>query len=276
MKQWTIITFVFLFATAAVADTLTGPDFKLLFNASGQVTLGVHVYGKNSYTDLAPGYRADMMNYTDMVSYKGLIFDFLTGATTSIARLPETPVKLDKIRYVLAPGLRYPLRKIMAALILNHECIHTISRDEVQGSTWWNALQLSAGTKGAYHYYLVEKYNNRDFSLRNAFDAQVTCGYYFHGKAALIGHNHDYRNDLSGLLRYHFGLFRNQTFYADVKPSLWYSRGGDLSSKLSVEINYVILAYDNIATLYYNHCIRDDTPYDNESSLGAVGFKVIF
>jgi hypothetical protein len=51
---------------------------------------------------------------------------------------------------------------------------------------------------------------------------------------------------------------------------------GALSSKRSFEINYIILAYDHIATLYYNHCMKDKTPYDNDSSLGAVGFKVVF
>jgi hypothetical protein len=275
MKPWIIMLSLFLAARAA--DPLSGPDFKMLFRASGQVTLGFHVYGENRYTDLAPGYRADMKNYLDMVSYRGLVFDFLTGATTSIARLPETPVRLDKIRYVLAPSLRYPLRKTVALFMLNHECIHTVSRDEaLTGSTWWNALQLGFGTKGAYHYYLVEKYNNRDFSLRHAFDASATCGYYLHGRAALIGHNHNYQYDGSGLIRYHVGLLRNQTVYADFKTTVWYGRSGEVTVKADAEINYVILAYDNIATIYYNHCFHDDNPYDNESSLGAVGFRVVF
>jgi hypothetical protein len=201
----------------------------------------------------------------------------LTAASTSIARLPETPVKLDKIRYTLMPQLRYSFRKSCSTLSLDHQCIHTLSRDEnTNGSTWWNIVQGGFGTKGAYSFYFIRKYNNRDFSLRNSFDAHINAGYYLHGRAALIGNNHDYKYDVSGLVRYHFGLFRNQTIFIDVNHHFWYGKNGKITAKISGEINYVILAFDNIATVYYNHCFIDENPYDNEFSLGAAGFKIMF
>ena len=97
-----------------------------------------------------------------------------------------------------------------------------------------------------------------------------------HGAEPLIGHNHNYKYDVSGLIRYHFGLFRNQTIYIDVNHHFWYSTNGKWTAKLTGEIDYVVLAFDNIATLYYTHCFVDDNPYDNEFSMGAIGFKVMF
>jgi hypothetical protein len=253
------------------------PNFKMLFYTNGNVSLGVHLYGNPKYGDLGPGYRSDLSVNSELIGYKNVIFDFLTAASTSIARKPETPVKLDKIRYILTPELRYALRKSVLIGTLYHQCIHTLSRaEDSSGATWWNVVQLGYGTKGAYPFYFIQKYNNRDFSLRNSFDANFNIGYYLHGKAALIGHNHDYKYDLSGLMRYHFGLFRNQTIFIDVNHHFWLSTKGKITAKLSGDVNYVILAFDNIAAVYYNHCFVDENPYDNEYSLGSIGFKVIF
>jgi hypothetical protein len=261
----------------ASGDTSKAPDFKMLFHANGFVSLGIHLYGNPRYGDLGPGYRSDLAVNTELIGYKSFIFDFLSAASTSIARLPETPVKLDKIRYTLTPELRYSLRKSVITGALYHQCIHTLSRaEDSSGSTWWNVVQLGYSSKGAHPFYFIQKYNNRDFSLRNSFDAYLNAGYYLHGKAALIGHNHDYLCDLSGLVRYHFGLFRNQTVFIDFNHHFWLSKNDHLTAKISAEINYVLLAFDNIATVYYNHCIVDQNPYDNEYSLGAIGFKVIF
>jgi hypothetical protein len=263
--------------TFATDSLKTASGFKMLFHANGLVSLGAHLYGTPKYGDLEPGYRSDLMINTEFFGYNNLIFDFLTIASTSIASTPERPIAMDKIRYTLTPELRYTLRKSIITVSLYHECIHTLSRaEDSSGSTWWNATQIGAGTKGAYSFYFIQKYNNRDFSLRNSFDANFNASYYLHGQAPLIGHNHEYKYDISGLVRYHFGLFRNQTICIDVNHHFWYSRNGKITAKISGEINYVILAFDNIATLYYNHCITDENPYDNEYSLGTLGFKLIF
>ncbi len=249
---------------------------KLLLSAHGQIGIGTNIHGTPKYGDLAPGYRADIIAYADILSVNEVLFDFLAGSTTSIARLPETPIKMDRIRYYLTPALRYAFKKTMITGLLFHECIHTISREEISGSTWWNIIQLGMGTKGAYPFYFIEKYNNRDFSLRNSFDAQINLGHFLRGKSEWIGHNHTYASEAFGLIRYHFGLFRNQTIYIDVLPHLWVDLKDNLTTKISGEINWVILANDNIATVYFNQCFKDDNPYDNEDMLSTVGFKIIF
>lgn len=270
-------TIIFIFAVLSFASDSTNNKLKMLFHASGMTTLGVHIYGKPKFGDLGPGYRSDLMINTEFISYDAITFEFLTAASTSIARLPETPVKLDKIRYTLMPQLRYSFRKSIVKLSLFHQCIHTLSREEgPSGSTWWNAIRAGAGTKGAYDFYFIQKYNNRDFTLRNSFDVNIDAGYYLHGNAPLIGNNHDYKYDITGLIRYHFGLFRNQTIFIDINQHYWYDKNGKITCKVSGEVNYVILAFDNIATLYFNHCFLDQNPYDNEYSLGAIGLKLFF
>ncbi|MBN1603472.1 MAG: hypothetical protein JW915_17815 [Chitinispirillaceae bacterium] len=252
-------------------------DFNMHFRTNGLFSIGAHLYGKPKYGDLGPGYRSDIMINSTLVSYKELAFDFLMAASTSIARLPKTPIKMDKIRYIITPTLRYSLTKSVFTGSLYHQCIHTLSREEKEdGSTWWNAIQVGWGTKGAYSNYFIQKYNNRDFSLRNSFDVTINAGYYLHGKAALIGNNHDYVSDLSGLIRYHFGIFRNRTIFIDTQYHLWYDRSKNTTLKILAEVNYVILAFENIATVYFSHCIIDQNRYDNEYSLGSLGVKILF
>lgn len=276
--QKTISFLVCITAIAFASDSSqTTSGLRMLFRANGMVSLGAHLYGNPKFGDLGPGYRSDLMINTELFGYNNLIFDFLTVASTSIASTPEQPITLDKIRYTLTPELRYTLRKSILTGSLYHQCIHTLSRaEDTSGSTWWNVLQIGAGTKGAYSFYFIQKYNNRDFTLRNSYDVNLSAGYYLHGQAPLIGHNHDYKYDISGLVRYHLGLFRNQTICIDINHHFWYSEDNKITAKISAEVNYIILAFDNIATLYYSHCIIDENPYDNEYSLGTLGFKLIF
>jgi hypothetical protein len=280
MKQnilFLILIVAFVTLDAVEPDSLyKEKNFRMLFRANGQVTLGGYIYGHNKYSTLTPAYRSDILVYSDLLAYKNLTFDFLTGATTDIARLPESPIKMNKIRYTLSPGLRYTFRQHMVTGLFFHECFHTLSRAEDSGSTWWNAVQLGGGTKGAYHFYLIEKYRNRDFSLRNSFDLQCNMSAYVQGRSLWTGQNHHYKYDMFGLARYHAGLFHNQTFYFDLKPHFWYDTYGKVTMKIVGEVNWVILAFDNIGTIYFSHCFRDDNPYDNEATLGAVGVKVIF
>lgn len=276
--QLTILPLICILSCPLASENIKpNSDFNMHFRANGLFSIGAHLYGKPKYGDMSPGYRSDMMINIALLSYKELAFDFLTAASTSIARLPDDPIKMDKIRYTLTPTFRYSLTKSIITASLYHQCIHTISRDENEnGSTWWNAIQAGWGTKGAYCYYFIQKYNNRDFSLRNSFDITINAGYYLHGKAALIGNNHKYAYDLSGLVRYHFGIFRNRTIFIDTYYHIWYDKAKKTTVKLTGEINYVILAFDNIASVYFNHCIIDENPFDNEYSLGALGVKIIF
>ncbi len=111
LKAHGFIILVLIAGTFASDSLPSTPDLKMLFQTNGEVTLGDQIYGKPRFEDLGPGYRSDIDVNTELLGYKDFIFDFLTAASTSIARLPETPVKLDKIRYSLMPELRYEIAK---------------------------------------------------------------------------------------------------------------------------------------------------------------------
>jgi len=138
-------------------------------------------------------------------------------------------------------------------------------------------VQFGAGTKGAYHWFLIDKYNTRDITLGNSLDAQLTAGVYLRGKASRwIAQNHNYRADLFGLLRYHFPPARNRALFADLQYHAWLSDGGSATGKLALSLNAVFYGRDNIAALYWTQVLRDRNPHDNENGLGSLGIKIIF
>ena len=141
-------------------------DFNMHFRATGLFSIGAHLYGKPKYGDLGPGYRSDMMINMELISYKDLTFDFLTAASTSIARLPDDPIQMDKIRYKLTPTFRYSLTKVSLPLrSIIYASYHQSPGDE-KGSTWWNAVQAGWGTKGAYSFYFIQNTTTGIFRFR--------------------------------------------------------------------------------------------------------------
>jgi hypothetical protein len=267
MSAWMI-----LFALSCRASS-----FESVLKANGQVTFAPYIYGIHEKDGRKPGYRSDLFIYTDLFRWNRWTFNLLTANSTLIAKSEETLFTLDKIRYTLSPGFRCEFRKWIATGLLLHECIHTISRPETNGSTWWNAFQIGGGTKGAYHFYLVDKYNTRDFTLSNSIDVQANADWYLRGGSSKwIAQNHHYRADVFGLVRYHFIPFGFRYFFADFQYRFWYDDDRKITSKLALSINAVFFAKNNIATLYFTHCFRDDNPYDNENRFGSIGMKIIF
>ncbi|NOR45022.1 MAG: hypothetical protein GQ534_05490 [Candidatus Delongbacteria bacterium] len=248
-----------------------------IFKANGLVTLGNYIYGEKPKNSLEPGFRSNFRVYFDIIRYKKLILNFLIANTTTIGKNDESFIDLDKIRYTLSPGFRYEYQKWIINGLLLHECLHTISRDEINGSTWWNAFQIGAGTRGSYHYYLVDKYNSHDFSLSNSFDINQNFGFYLYGEeSSLIIQNHNYRIDEFGLIRYHFGSIGNKSFYVDLNHRAWYDANQKITAKLSLEGNLILKAKSNFVSIYFRHCFIDENPHDNEKGLGVIGFKLIF
>jgi len=273
-------TIILLLFIATSLDTEVHAKIKssnFIFKANGNVTLGRYLYGEKPKNALEPGFRSNFRVYFDIFRNNSFVLNILTANTTTIGKNDESFIDLDKIRYTLSPGFRYEHQKWILTGLFFHECIHTISRDETDGSTWWNALQIGAGTKGAYHYYLVDKYNTHDFSLSNSFDISQNFSYYLHGEeSSLIAQNHNYRFDEFGVIRYHFGSIGNKSLFLDFNHRVWLDAEKKLTSKFSIEANFIIKAKSNFASVYFRHCFHDQNPHDNEKNLGVVGLKLIF
>jgi hypothetical protein len=266
------VCFFFLLPPSVRASPITA-----VLRANGQATFAPYLYGEPREAGRKPGYRSDLFLYADVFRWNRWTFNLLTANSTVIAKTPETPFTLDRIRYTLSPGFRCEFKKWIVTGLMLHECIHTISRAEANGSTWWNAVQLGAGTKGSYHFFLADKYNSRDFTLGNSIDAQVNISGYLRGtNSRWIAQNHDYRADVFGLLRYHFIPFGGRYFFSDLSYHVWYGDHRKFTGKLALSLNMVFFARENLAALYFTHCFKDDNPHDNENGLGSVGMKIIF
>ncbi len=252
-------------------------NFKSILAPNGKVTFARYIYGDKKQSELNPAFRADLVVYMDIFSYRNIIFNFLTSKTTSIGKTSDSPIKLDAIRYSLSPGIRMARRKTVMTLELMHECIHTISRAEENGSIYWNIVRFGMGTKGAYHFYLTDKYITNDITLRNSFDVFAEIGYYLRGDySEWTGRNHDYNYDMNGLIRYHFEPLNRINMIADFKFKLWLEDNETFISQYFFTLNYVLRARNNIAVIYFRHCIQDDNPHDNFNRLGSIGLKLVF
>ena len=269
------VIFVIVLLLVSVQN-VSGGTVSLLLQPSGQVSFAPTLFGQNKFSDLEPGYRTDLFVYMDLFKYDQWIFSFYTSNTTLISRDASTLFTLDRIRYTLAPGFRHVFRKWVASGMLFHECIHTISRPEKNGSVYWNTIRIGTGTKGAYHFYLVDKYMTRDFTLRNSIDVRLDVDFYLRGDAfSLIAQNHQYRLGSSELIRYHFDFLKRQ-FFADCAHRFWLEDDSIWTQKLSAALNWVLPGRKKLATFFFQYTLFDDNPYDNEDTLGVVGFRMVF
>lgn len=276
MRTW-LSTVIILLSSFFILPVSAQENFRSLLRPNGKVMLARYVYGDKEQSDLSPAYRADLVVYMDIFRYKNVIFNFMTKKTTSIGKDSDSPIKMDAIRYSLAPGIRYVRKKTILTLELLHECIHTISREEEKGSVYWNILRLGFGTKGAYHYYLADKYISNDITLRNSWDAAVELGYYFRGDfSEWVGQNHDYTYDLNGIARYHFEPFKRKNMFLEFRGLFLYEDSSQNYSQFFISLNYILRASRNIALIYFQHCLHDDNPHDNFDRLGSVGLKFVF
>ncbi len=253
-------------------------DFEVIMRTHGQITFASYIHGGPPRTGVNPGYRSDFQAYIDFFSWKGLISNWLIANTTLIERSDTSLFKLDRIRYTLTPGYRYEFPGWIISGLLLHECIHTVSRDESNGSIWWNSFQFGFGSKGAYPQFLWMRYTLPQSSrFWNRFDYQMNAGAFLYGRRSIwIAQNHDYRYEQFGMLRYHVGRLGPWGFYTDLNEHLWWNGDGSEESTWSVTANLLLTGRINLAALYYTYTFRDSNVPDNQEGMGALGFKIVF
>ncbi len=260
-----------------LAAAPSASDALLLMKSHGYITVAPYIHGFNRSEHLNPGYRSEFMTYVDFVKTKGLVLNSLLGTTTIITDPDREGMKLDRIRYTLSPGFRYEFDTWLIKGALHHECIHLISRPELNGSTWWNSFQIGAGTKGSYFLYLAEEYRNRSNTFINSWDGQINAGYIMPAKRTLFsGQNHDYRWEFFGRIRYHIGSFRRWAWFAGLQESAWLTKNGTTDHQISVAINMFRRGLSNFAGFYYTYMLYDTFKLDNSDGLGAVGFRIVY
>lgn len=255
------------------ADFSSGWELKTF----GQLTMSYYPFTSQNSDFYKQGYRSNFMINFEYYKKNNFVLEFDAQNTTTISKNPDSFIDLNKIRYTLAPGFKYLSKKWLYKTRFFHECMHTISRDEQNGSTYWNSLQFSIGTHGAYHEYLVDKYQTQDFTLANSVDIQQTFNCYLSttGKS-LLSQNHDYVADNAGLLRYHAFSYGCCAVYSDLDYKIWLKRDSGFDRKINASLNIVIKSGDKLLTLFYNQNFYDDSPHDNINKSGEAGLRIMF
>jgi hypothetical protein len=267
-----------------LAAALLGASFthvaragELEFESSGGSYFQYYLTQDNRYSELAPGYRfAFSIDNLVYRTNRGHFYVDLANSTL-IAREDTAAIKLDQIRYRIDPGFRWTEWQYEANLGISHECIHRIDRAREGGSIFWNSVQGSFGTRGAYDHNLVGRVIERDFQLRNSWDYRVSGDLYLSGDSAwFIAQNHDYRAHTLALLRYNWALRDKSAFYADLKQDFWVREGGRTQYKGSVQLNWILLSRRSLGVLFTEYTFLDQDRFENENGLWSLGVRILY
>ncbi|MFC1608305.1 hypothetical protein ACFL47_10075 [Candidatus Latescibacterota bacterium] len=246
-------------------------------NTHGNLTIAPHIHGFDDTENLNPGYRSEFSVFVDFFKFKGFIINSLLGNTTLLSAPDKSQMQMDRIRYTLTPGFRYEFPSYYLKGAIHHECIHTISRPELNGSVWWNSLQIGCGTKGSSYLYLREEYKNVKNSFLNTWDAQINAGYILPANRTLFsGQNHDYKYELFTVIRYHIGSFRKWALFSSLRQNVWMKKDKTLHHQLNVTFNMFRRGTVHFAGIFYNYTIYDSFLLDSTDGLGSVGIKILY
>ncbi len=278
-KYFFLLSFIFIpsFANNSGPWHWVKKDFEVLMNTHGYITFAPYIHGSTDNQNYFPGYRSDFKAYVDFFKWKGFISNWLIANSTIIERSDSSVFTLDRIRYTLTPGYRMEFERYVISGLLLHECIHTISKQEEEGSIWWNSFQFGMGTNGAYQKFLVQRYKSKTRSFLESIDGQINVGFFLYGgESVWISQNHDYRFELFSLVRYHLGRYGKWGVFFDFNQHSWLKANNKTENKFSITGNLFLTGRVNIAALYYTYHLYDTFESDNEDNLGAFGFKIVF
>lgn len=251
---------------------------QLLMETHGYMGLLGHVHGFDKTNSETPGYRAEFLTNTDFFRFGTLYCGLVLGnRTIMISPLAGGEFRLGRIRYTLSPTLRYEFDNWMIQTTFDHQAFHELSAVSELGPIWMNSIQLSAGTRGSYYFYLKNEYQNVTNRFLNKVDAYLTFGYFLHGKTSMwVAKNHDYTALASSRLRYHLGVFHDWAYWTSVEYDLWQLHSTTYEDRVILRYNMFRKGLGKFVGFYYAYVVRDSYSLDNESHLGALGVQIFF
>ncbi len=269
----------FLYAAMLVIGSPVGNvRSELLMDTHGYVSFSPYVAGVREINGLYPGYRAEFLAHVDVVRWRNFIFTGLVGNHTMISRSDASIFQMDRIRYILAPGVRYDGGSWIMRASWFHESVYALSRAEDEGgAAWHNSIRLGVGTKGAYYLYLRERLRQKGDGFLNVFDAQVNLGVFLRGSESIwVAKNNDYQYEESSLLRYQIASFYGWLYFVSLSQQLWINLDNNVEQKLDVRLNAMKKGSVSLFGWYFIYTFYDTYTADNEDGLGALGLRIIF
>jgi len=250
---------------------------QVTMNAHGWVTLESYVHGQRGTTDLNRSHRSEFTGIVDLFTWRWFTMTFLLGNTTDISRNTSDRFYMDRVIYTYTYGGRLDLNRWVIRADYHHDCIHLLNRPEISGSTWWNAFQLRAGSRGSFYLYVPADYDRQKEGLIGNLDARVSFSAYREAGSTLrTGQNHNYRFEYSNLTRLHIGKFNNWILFADQTNRLWITWDGEREYKGEITLNALYRAREHYAGFYYEYHFPDNYEKDPEDRLGSIGFRILF
>ena len=249
----------------------------------GNISFAPYIHGTYASGGIRPSYRAEYLTSFDAFQWNKLVLNARLGNTTLLGTGPRNSLRLDRIRYLLAPGLRYDFSSWYIQGIVHHECIHTIDRPEEQypgfdrGTVWWNSIRVALGSKGANFLYLRDEYEKPLQSFFDSWDVQLTYGKYILAENTIItGQNHRYRHEVLSRLRYHFTPNSRLAAFFSLDQSFWVKSDQSTEQKWSGTVHLFLRGTENFAGIFYTYHFFDTFSPDNEDGFGAIGFRIVF
>ncbi|MCF7796561.1 MAG: hypothetical protein K9N11_03025 [Lentisphaeria bacterium] len=251
---------------------------QFLMETHGYMGIVGHLHGFDKTNSENPGYRAEFLTQTDFFRFKSLYCGLLIGnRTIMISPNVGSEFRLDRIKYVLSPVLRYEFSDWILQTTFDHEAFHQISAVNEQGPIWLNAVQVSAGTKGSYYFYIRNEYQNISNRFLNKVDTYLTLGYFLRGKESMwIAKNHTYAALVSSRVRYHIGAFHRWAYWISVEYDLWQLQSHQYEDRITLKYNMFRKGLGKFVGFYYTYVVRDNYSLDNEGQLGALGVQIFF
>lgn len=267
---------------------------EVVLDTHGTMSFAPYVHGMSRTYDVVelssgsgktqryyPAYRASFLANVDLLRWNRLVLVGSVGNTTVIAATDSTFFNLNRIHYVVAPGLRYEFPNLVVRGSFNHESIFSLSRPEYlerrKGPYWQNSFRLGIGTRGSHYLFLREEYLNLNNRLLNSWDAQINGGVFLHGSESIwISRNNPYRYEEFSLFRYHLGVFSNWAYFATFRQFLWVRLDHKCEQNLNITFNAFRKGAVNFFGFFYTYTIYDNSIEDNENRLGAVGLRAVF
>ncbi|MCF7804931.1 MAG: hypothetical protein K9N46_03710 [Candidatus Marinimicrobia bacterium] len=245
----------------------------------GYVTVAPYIHGQFPATDLLPGYRADFKAQVNFYRWDRIYLSGTTGNETLMHRPPDSfsQLSLDRLRYYLAPELRYQGERWFVKTSVKRESINKVSGVDPKKIYWWNSAMIGFGSRGSTQLHLRERYFRMDSGILNLWDGQINAGKFIDAPGTIwSARRHPYRYEIYGNLRYHVGIIRNWAFYATLYGHRWFTGTVSGEHKVTVTMNCLYRGAASGAGLFYTYVISDTFVPDNEDKFGALGIRIVF
>jgi len=248
-----------------------------LMETHGWITLEDYVHGPELDPDFRRSQRSEFTGIIDLYRWRMVTATMLIGTTTDMSQWDTGGYFLDHVTYSYTYGARIDLQRWVIRADYHHDCIHLLNRPELDGSIWWNAFQVKAGSRGSFYLYVSDDYGLVDNGFIGDVDSRIGFSAYRKaGRSLQTGQNHNYQYEFSNLTRFNLAKLDRFIAFADQTNRLWITWDGEQEYKGELTLNLMYKGEKQYLGIYYEYHLPDSYEKDREDRLGSVGMRILF